>query len=104
MSKTVITIEQLEGGQRGAYADSRYRACIKAERHGVYTDGRVIPLRLSKDEAEQLARRFVHNWSANSEWHQPRLESIRPITGPDTIDGVQRSVGWEVLIIQPFLD
>jgi len=104
MSKTVITIEQLEHGQRGAYADSRYRAKIKAERHGIYTDGRVIPLRMTEDEVKQLARRFVHGWVDNPEWHQARLESVLPIIGPDMMDGTQRAAEWEVLIVQPFLD
>ncbi len=77
MSKTVITIEQLEGGQRGAYADSRYRAHIKAERHGVYISDKVIPFRMTEDEVKQLARRFVHGWADNPEWHQARLKSIQ---------------------------
>ena len=103
MSKTVITIEQLECGQRGPYADSRYRARIKAERHGVYTNGRVIPLHLTEDEVKPLARRFVHNWVDNPEWHQPRLESMRPID-QRIVDDEERAGEWDVLIIQPFLD
>jgi len=103
MSKTVITIEHLQCGQRGPYADSRYHARIKAERHGVYTNGKVIPDYLTETTVKQLARRFVHGWADSPEWHQPRLESMRPID-PKIIRGEEKAGEWDVLIVQPFLD
>jgi len=103
MSKTVITIEHLATGQPWPYADSKYRAQIKAERHGIYTNGRVIPYYLTENETKQLARKFVHSWSDTPKWHQSRLEMIRPVGGKE-IGGELKSGEWEVLIIQPFLD
>ena len=112
MSKTVITIEHLECGQKGACADFRinqYRALIKAERHGVYIDDRVVPACLTEDEVKQLARGFVHNWASRPEWRQPQLKNAnwslftRPIDSK-TVNDEQQASEWEVLIVQPFLD
>lgn len=103
MLKTIITIEHTENGQPRPYADSRYSATIKAERHGVYTNGRIIPAYLNVDTVKQLARRFVHGWVDRPDWWQSRLERIQPVK-PRTIAGEERSGEWTVTIIQPFLD
>jgi len=103
MSKTVITIEHIARGQPRAYSDSFYKARISAERHGVYTNGRVVPLPLSLQDVKDLTQRFVHEFSEKPEWHESRLKFATP-RQPGEIAGEERSPEWEVLVVQPFLD
>ena len=102
MSKTVITIEHLRGGQPRPYADSVYEAKITAERHGVFTNGRVIPYYLTEAEVKKLTRMFVHGFSDNPEWDQSRLKYLLPVK-PKVISGKPQSGAWKVSIVQPYL-
>ena len=102
MSKTIITIEHLKAGQPGPYADSVYEAKITAERHGVFTDDRVIPHYLTEVEAKKLTRMFVHGFVDDPEWHQPRLGRLVPVEIL-ILGGKPKSVQWKVSIVQPYL-
>ncbi len=100
MSKTVITIEHLEAGQPRAHADSRFHARIKAERHGVYLDDRVIPGYMTREEVEQLVKIFVHDFKDVPQWPESRLDRICP-KNPKIIAGKSQSGEWEVLVVTP---
>lgn len=102
MSKTIITIEHLKAGQPRPYADSSHEARITAERHGVYTNDRVIPCYLDEMAAKKLARMFVHGFVDNPEWHQSRLKYLLPVM-PKVISGKPQSGVWKVSITQPYL-
>jgi hypothetical protein len=101
MSKTVITIEHLEAGQRRPYADTKHRAIIRAERHGVLTDGKIIPAYLDEDEIKQLTNIFVRKFIENGEWYESRLEIIQP-KNPKNIASKQKSEEWEVLVVTEY--
>ena len=105
MSETIVKIRHLAAGQPRAYADSMYVAEISCERHGVYTDGRVVERALTEKEVKELARLFVCKFDdepatwASPIWHGPGV-----IGESREVNGVIVAKKWRVTIRMAYTD
>lgn len=103
MSETIIKIKHISAGQPRPYADSVHTSEISAERHGVYTDNRVLPCYLDKEDVKVLTQMFVRDFQENPGPFAPYLKYIGMANKPAEHDKTKCDK-WKVSVCEPFTD
>lgn len=112
MSKTIIEVEQVRGGQPRPYADAIYEAYLSCRCEGVLMHGAIFYQNLTQDHAKLLTKLFVHEFPDEPGHHfSPRLTTCEAV-GPTQVMREtahekwtpKQESRWHVVVIVPCTD